>query len=117
MGRSNKATVTISGGTIMGEVFGGAEQGTLAGNTTVSVNGGTIGTQIGTGSAAYYFGSVYGGGYGSNDVSTPHNDLNMRAVQIAGRVYGNTNVSVTGGNVKANVYGGGSYASVSDLTF
>lgn len=118
MGRSRTATVTIGGGHILGEVFGGAEQGTVRGNTRVNINGGIIGTLIGTGSDAYYFGSVYGGGYGSNDVSEPHNDSSMRAVQIAGRVYGNTKVSVTnGGIVKANVYGGGSYASVGNLTF
>lgn len=117
MGRSRTATVTIGGGHILGEVFGGAEQGTVRGNTRVNINGGIIGTLIGTGSDAYYFGSVYGGGYGSNDVSEPHNDSSMRAVQIAGRVYGNTSVSVNGGTVKGSVYGGGSYASVGDLTF
>lgn len=117
MGRSRTATVTIGGGNILGEVFGGAEQGTVRGNTRVNINGGIIGTLIGTGSDAYYFGSVYGGGYGSNDVSEPHNDSSMRAVQIAGRVYGNTSVSVNGGTVKGSVYGGGSYASVGDLTF
>lgn len=117
MGRSRTATVTIGGGHILGEVFGGAEQGTVRGNTRVNINGGIIGTLIGTGSDAYYFGSVYGGGYGSNDVSEPHNDSSMRAVQIAGRVYGNTSVAVTNGTVKANVYGGGSYASVGNLTF
>lgn len=117
MGRSRTATVTIGGGHILGEVFGGAEQGTVRGNTRVNINGGIIGTLIGTGSDAYYFGSVYGGGYGSNDVSEPHNDSSMRAVQIAGRVYGNTSVAVTNGTVKASVYGGGSYASVGNLTF
>lgn len=117
MGRSRTATVTIGGGHILGEVFGGAEQGTVRGNTRVNINDGIIGTLIGTGSDAYYFGSVYGGGYGSNDVSEPHNDSSMRAVQIAGRVYGNTSVSVNGGTVKGSVYGGGSYASVGDLTF
>ena len=117
MGRSRTATVTIGGGHILGEVFGGAEQGTVRGNTRVNINGGIIGTQIGSDENAYYFGSVYGGGYGSNDVSEPHNDSSMRAVQIAGRVYGNTSVAVTNGTVKANVYGGGSYASVGNLTF
>ena len=118
MGRSKSSTITISGGIIMGEVFGGAEQGTLAGNTTVTISGGTIGTVINAGETnEYNFGSVYGGAYGSNDVSEPHNDSSMRAVQIAGRVYGNTSVAVTNGTVKANVYGGGSYASVGNLTF
>ena len=119
MARSKTATVNINGGNILGEVFGGAEHGTVKGDTRVNIKGGTIiGTQIGTGSTAYYFGSVYGGGYGSDD-HTPHtNDSSsVLAVRIAGYVYGNTNVSMTDGTVKANVYGGGSYASVGTLSF
>ena len=116
MGRSRTATVTIGGGHILGEVFGGAEQGTVRGNTSVTINGGIIGTQIGSDENAYYFGSVYGGGYGSDDIDD-NNDLNMRAVQIAGRVFGNTSVTMNNGTVMGSVYGGGSYASVGDLTF
>lgn len=116
MGRSRTATVTIGGGHILGEVFGGAEQGTVRGNTSVTINGGIIGTQIGSDENAYYFGSVYGGGYGSDDIDD-NNDLNMRGVQIAGRVFGNTSVTMNNGTVMGSVYGGGSYASVGDLTF
>ena len=84
-GRSRQTYVNISETpTIMGNVYGGAEQGIVTENAHVTVTGGTIGTDI-TGVAAslsptghYYFGGVYGGGYGSerywnqetNDVPT-----------------------------------------------
>jgi len=118
MGRSLTSTININGGTIMGDVFGGPEQGTMDGNTYVNINGGTIGTNMGTEAAPVYFGGVYGAGYGSDDpeeddVTLTVNGVSTTTKMIAGRVYGNTLVNVMGGTV-ADVYGGGNFAYVGD---
>ena len=120
MASSKSATVTINSGTIRGSVFGGSEQGTVLGTTAVTVKGGTIGSHITTGSGAsapYYLGDVYGGGYGSDseaddNCTTIVNDSTCSALDLAGRVYGGTQVDILGGTVSGSVFGGGSFASV-----
>ena len=127
-GRSRTATVSISGtAQVLGNVFGGAEQGVVTGNTYVNIEGGTIGQTnlVQYNDETYCYGSVYGGGYGSScykiytdndDKVTYHpntpNDSSNTPIHIAGRVYGNTYVTMTGGSVAKNVYGGGNMASV-----
>ena len=149
MAHSRESFVDISGdGIIMGNVYGGAEQGVVLENTDVKVSGCTIGTLI-TGAPdsvapdrQYYFGSVFGGGYG-REVTPPHYndscDINVtsrtvksvvnpsedstvydttyikfvEATLIAGRTYGNTTVRISDSAiVRENVYGGGNMASV-----
>ena len=132
MAHSNTSSVTVYGGTIKSNVYGGAEQGTVKGNSSVTVYGGTIGhtaalvcdtikpnNSVTQGS--YYFGSVYGGGYGSDNLVKHWNDLCTKgtndttyvyAAEIAGRTYGNTSVTISGGKVVQDVYGGGDIASV-----
>ena len=118
MGRSKTAMVEIKGGHILGNVYGGSEQGVVTGNTKVIVSDGTIGIVINPGTdSAYSFGSVHGGGFGSNDRTTSDNDSSKIAVRVAGYVYGNTNVSIEKGTIMGNVYGGGSLASVGTLGF
>ena len=193
MGRSRQTYVNISAGTIKGNVYGGAEQGVVIGNTDVRVSGGTIGTRIVNPSSdanktifntavakyqsdsithagqvaayvtwvkngrsgdhptvgveptypepgdtavyLYSFGSVFGGGYGREVTDRHYNDsciINTitntgteqdpvydtswtkltEATLIAGRTYGNTNVLISGGTIRENVYGGGNMASV-----
>ena len=130
MGRSRRSYVTIAmndgptGGKIKGGVFGGAEQGTVAEDTKVTITGGTIGTKVFEGTAnEYLFGGVFGGGYGSHradyNVLTYDNDSTLalgdslwRADFLAGRVYGNTKVNLEGGLVQGNVFGGASYAYI-----
>ena len=236
MGRSRQTFVNISGGTIMGNVYGGAEQGVVMENTKVTVSGGTIGTRITNPNYAdslticqgvhnawvtahntwassdavaahntwkdnhaewvlkklshdawaadkaahdawvertnnhntweteyaawlagdraaldqpvepplpgvepvapgdepvdpgepiepeepecsvqeylYSFGSVFGGGYGREQTDAHTNDSSAVATLIAGRVYGNTTVIISGGQIYENVYGGGNMASV-----
>ncbi len=129
MGRSRQAKVTINGGYIMGDVFGGAEQGIVTGNTSVTINGGKIGTPIlnaaGT-DTLFYFGSVYGAGYGSDDPTedddtTPNDSTLARQAQglpwtpaaLAGRVYGNSEVLITGTDtIRGSVFGGAGLAYV-----
>ena len=121
MGRSRTSTVNISGtAVVLSNVFGGAEQGVVTENTYVNINGGTIGqTNLlqNDGTTPYCYGSVYGGGYGSSSYKIKNdngidNDSTNTPIHIAGRVYGNTYVTMTGGSVARNVYGGGNMASV-----
>ena len=115
MGRSHDATVNIHGGTIKSSVFGGGEQGALIGDAIVNVTGGTIGKPSLTASdnTTYNFGSIFGGGYGSPNLEAhPNDSSNRKATDLAGRIYGNTTVNFSGGQVYENVYGGGNLASV-----
>jgi len=111
--------LTISGGTIKSNVYGGGELGQVVGKqkngtlgTEVIIDGGTIGTEIKDASdnVKYTFGSVFGGGYGSL-VETLGSTYPK---YIAGRVKGSTSVTMTGGAVKASVYGGGEMAAVGE---
>lgn len=114
----NAPTVVINGGSVVGSVFGGGENGHVRGNTSVTVSGGTVGMNLsdferieekGDG-IDIYFGNVYGGGRGIDDYGTAGYSNN------AGRVEGNTEVTISGGKVQRNVYGGGSLASVGNNT-
>ncbi len=71
--------VTVSGGMVNGDVFGGGRQGLTGGSTQVDVEGGTI------------RGSVFGGAYGSSHL-----------VYVAGM----HTVNIMGGHIFCNVYGG-----------
>ena len=89
--------VEVTGGTVYGSVFGGAEDGHVTGSTDVLVSGGTIGI-IGIGGEST--GNVYAGGKG-----------NLNNVK-AGLIMGNTKLNVTNGTIYHNIYGGGAYGSV-----
>ena len=118
MGRSKTATVTINGGTIMSEVFGGAEQGMMTGNTRVIIKGGTIGTATtDTNGDDYVYGGVYGGGYGSDDPGEDNEPVtvfgaSMTAKELAGRTYGDARVDILDGTIRGDVYGGAAFAYV-----
>ncbi len=129
MARSRQADVTISGTTVVkGNVYGGSEQGTVIGDTRVTINGGTFGYTgaLGTGLTKAFTGDIYAAGYGSDnpadDSSGESNDstynrdnvlgLSSTPIVIAGRTYGDARVDVLGGTIHGSVYGGGSYASV-----
>ena len=105
-------TVTMSGENteVRASVYGGGEMAVVDGNTTVTINNGKIGRNevkpADNADAGYVMfggatmGNVYGGGKGSLE----HTE--------AGLVKGNTNVTISGGNVYHNVYGGGALGSV-----
>ena len=108
---------------IEGNVYGGGNLGEVTQSTTVIVNGGTIGDtlrlkhrvadkqmQVTT---RVDYGNVYGGGNGY--LITGHNpNNNAPTFDInAGRVQGNTSVTIQGNAVvRRAVYGGGNMASV-----
>lgn len=117
MARSKTSEITIYGGTIMSSVFGGSEQGTMLGNTNVTIKGGTIGNQVtDLQNDVYYFGDVYGAGYGSDDPTEDNMVLTdvfgerYRTDSLAGRTFGNAQVDILGGTIRNNVFGGSAYA-------
>ena len=138
MGRSASATVNISGGTFMGNIFGGGEQSVMTGNPTITISGGTFGIDgIDTITPfidlKYNSGDIYGAGYGCDDLAdnaatwedekgVTHPNVNDstglrsglpdKPADLAGRVYGNTRVDILGGHIYGDIYGGGSFASV-----
>ena len=122
--------------TIKGSIYGGGENGHVFQNAVVDIAKGTVGIAEGepitsnngtpddpsddvtySGAAYPYRGNVYGGGCGTdtygidhdNDESTP-NKIYFNS--IAGVVWGDATVNVTGGHVVHNVYGGGAMGSV-----
>ena len=103
--------------TIGHSVYGGAEDGHVYENTNVTINGGTISH------------SLFGGGKGEGQYSATlweplssaptdtdqHQEKSVPELihsWTAGKVYGNTNVTMYGGSVGYNVYGGGNLGSV-----
>ena len=108
----NQSTVILNNGTVYGSVFGGGENGHVLDQTQVNVSGGSIGIPLHNLASptdnTIYRGNVYGGGRGIDKTQTGTYSI------TAGKVSGNTNVSITGGQIYRNVYGGGSLASVGD---
>ena len=94
-------------GCIAGSVYGGGENGHVMNNTSVTLTNGLIGH------------AIYGGGKGKDTFrgslkrATTGTEYETDIFSVtAGKVYGNTSVSMTGGYVVRNIYGGGNMASV-----
>ena len=118
IGAVKTTNVNISGtADIKRSVYGGSEFAVVRNRATVNIDGGTVG------------GSVFGGGYGSDDHTTrtvitvggyasiPTQYFTFTPIVWNGCVSGNTNVNISGGTVKKNVYGGGYLASVGLINF
>ncbi len=132
---TNTANVYILGGTVEGSVYGGAfEHGYTIPTTNVFVKGGTVNgsvyggsNNIGTVNNSHVTVSgvdgvtdIFGGGYGESTnigttttngsttvvVSGGTNLNNVYGGGYDGKVFGNTNVNISGGTMK-NVYGAG----------
>ena len=96
---------------ITGSVYGGAENGHVTTDTKVDITGGYIGH------------AVYGGGkgkgvyqqtlrkIGTSSEAEPDSTAYIYSV-TAGRVFGNTNITMSGGHVIRNIYGGGNMGSI-----
>ena len=118
LGQVDNAELTIqSGTTVKGSVYGGGEEANVNEDTEVTVNGGTIGTDQ---KGGYRWGNVYGGGKGKivdDEVGdNPRLNVNSVADLDAGLVKGNTNITINGGTILHNVYGGGAIGSVGTFT-
>ena len=92
--------VTINSGTIVG-VFGGGQEGRCYGKANVTVTDGTIGVtdpEVIAGLSDHskmVNGNIFGAGDGN-----------------AAIVFGGSNVTIVGGNINGNVYGGGNEANL-----
>ena len=96
---------------IAGSVYGGAENGHVWADANVDIKSGYIGH------------AVYGGGKGKGTyekklwshnqkpTDEPDSIANIYSV-TAGRVFGNTKITMSGGHVMRNIYGGGNMGSV-----
>ena len=112
-GVANTPTIggSVYGGSALGTVNRGSSSGNATGDTTVTVNNGSI------------TGSVYGGGEGSSNASA--SVLGNVAVSVSGgsmanvyggadtsgTVSGDASVTITNGAIATNVYGGGKGAN------
>ena len=103
-----------TGADIHGCVFGSGDNGHVSGNTVVNVSGGTIGYNNGGPTNGNVFGSGRGADRGYSAADSYTNPYFYSP--MAGRVRGNTQVNITGGTIKNNVYGGGFMASVKGNT-
>ena len=133
LGNVKSTKLTMTGGTIKGNVYGGGEYGGVQGThttsekqwgTEINITGGTIGTEIvdetvegDTKPVMYTYGSVFGGGTGTivdvkDNVSTPVSDVNKLSAYVAN----NAKVAVTDAIVRGSVYGGGELSAVGGNT-
>ena len=108
---TDSTKVTVEDAIVRASVYGGGELSAVGGSTHVTISGsaaiGRNEVRPATDANAGYvkfggwrMGNVYGGGRGSEEAT------------IAGLVKGNTNVTISGGSVYHNVYGGGALGSV-----
>ncbi len=117
--------VDMQDGKVKASIYGGGEMASVGENTTsggtttptgstyVSVSGGTVGIapiEIDVSGTKRYFGgakmgNVYGGGSGHNNTVR------------SGRIFKNTNVTISDGTIYHNIYGGGAYGTVGDFTY
>ena len=115
-------------------VYGGGELGTVRDDAYVTIGGQktadadangnvTVETKTGTPTVRR---DVYGGGYGSEDMTHTiftvneggsNNTYAFMPMQFAGSVGKNTYVNVVGGYIRKNVYGGGEMASVGVIDY
>ena len=133
LGNVKQTTLTITGGKIMSNVYGGGELGAVVpyvngntvegGTTQINISGtaviGTLiersvtttgegGSDVTTKVPVYTFGSVFGGGMGNETDKTSSDD----EARIGGLVKGSTTITMSAGEVKGSVYGGGEMAVV-----
>ena len=105
---SKNADASIAPPVIKGNVYGGGSYGTVAEDASIDISGGEI------------WRNVCGGGYGSPNATmtaefTPADATESTVItpmQLAGRVFGNTDIDISGGWIKKCVYGGGEFASI-----
>ena len=124
IGRASSAT-DVTSPLVRGSVYGSGENGHTYHDAAVNIYSGTIGIgskEDGDGGARCPArGNVYGGGCGT-DTYTVWTGEAMSGRWLtyynpkAGIVLGNTTVTVTGGHVVHNVYGGGAMGSVGTFT-
>ena len=105
---------------IMGSVYGGGENGHNYKDATVTIHKGTIGItdpEVDGGARYPTRGNVYGAGCGTDTFERGEGDNKKTYYDFhAGVVQGNTTVTIDGGHVVHNVYGGGAMGTVGTYT-
>ena len=102
---------------IMGAVYGGGEDGHVYENATVNITGGLIGLSVyggGKGEGTYK-GKLYAlstDAQGNLVAANTKSDVPKMPSWTAGKIYGNTSITMSDGHVMGNVYGGGNLGSV-----
>ncbi|MBR6844045.1 MAG: hypothetical protein IKM79_02980, partial [Bacteroidales bacterium] len=108
---SGCAHVTIDGGIIKSNVYGGAANGHVQDHTYVTIKqtDRSNPTTIGIEGMGGWHGNVYGGGGGTARYTE---NGKMHHSITSGRVFGDTHVEIDSATIYHNVYGGGAIASV-----
>ena len=101
---------------IKGSVFGGSANGHVYEDASVVINSGTIAHSVfggGNGDGTYKS-TLWKPASSDKDDITIHDETAQQDIYsfTAGKVYGNTNITINGGTIKRNVYGGGNLGSV-----
>ena len=108
----------MSGGDcIAGAVYGGGENGHVMGDTHVTLTNGLIGHGLyggGSGKGQFTVKLKNIGAPASSTIESNPDDFHDATIYsiLAGKVFGNTKVDMSGGYVVRNVYGGGTMGSV-----
>ena len=108
----------MSGGDcIAGAVYGGGENGHVMGDTHVTLTNGLIGHALyggGSGKGRFTVKLKNIGAPASSTIESNPDDFHDATIYsiLAGKVFGNTKVDMSGGYVVRNVYGGGTMGSV-----
>ena len=114
------ATVTISGGHVVRNVYGAGAMGSVTGGTTVNIRGKSIIGADGNGGGYVYAAARGETGMGDGLATVGSTTLNISGGTIwgsafgggqLGTVKGSVAVNVSGGVVKNDVYGGGALAN------
>ena len=114
-GVSGTATVTLTSGKVSGGLYGGCNtEGTVGGDITVALNGGTVGVDGTTTDV------VYGGGFGHNTATGGDVTVTLGSTTVYGNLYGgsalgsvngsssdSTTVTIGGNGLNGKVFGGG----------
>ena len=103
-------------------VFGGGEQGRTFGKTSVNIQGANSAIQIGNNSG----GGIFGAGDGSGAIVFGHSHVTIQGGTINQNIYGGgneakligtTNVTLHGGLINKAVYGGARVADINGYSF
>ncbi len=98
-------TVKISGGKVTGDVYGGRSKEVSATGNTVTINGGTVGTEDSS--------SIVYGGYSSSNAKVSNNTVTITGGEVTGDVYGGYSSS---GEVSGNTVTITGLANVSEAS-
>ena len=114
-GVSGASTVTLTSGKVTDGLYGGCNtSGTVGGDITIALTGGTVGTSRGATA------DVYGGGYGASTSTSGNIGITLSGTTINGDLYGGsafgsvnastentTTITVSSNTLKGIVFGGG----------